>query len=362
MEFGFLNVMQNWHKDLDDFQTWQGEIDLAIAADEYGFDSIGCVEHHFEDYGMCGDNMQYLSYLAGKTKQARLTPGAVILPWNDPLRVIEKMAMLEYVAPGRVGLGVGRGLAKSEYRGFRQDMNESRERFDEAIEMILDGLDTGIAENDGKFYKQPKVEIRPKPLKGYRDSLFCVAMSPDSAEAAARIAGRMMTFIQYPIENHIPMIEGWREHWRNFHPDKPVLEPILTDVTLCHEDEEEAERLAYEYIGNHFLAVMKHYDFGGDHFKDIRGYEAYQVGADLIKEAGMEKAQKDYVDAQNWGTPEQILEKYEERHALVGDFSALVVLSYGGMPFEDAQRSCKLFGEKVIPAVKKMWSAAPATA
>ena len=33
MEFGFLNSMQNWHQDLDGFQCWQGEVDLAIAAD-----------------------------------------------------------------------------------------------------------------------------------------------------------------------------------------------------------------------------------------------------------------------------------------------------------------------------------------
>jgi alkanesulfonate monooxygenase SsuD/methylene tetrahydromethanopterin reductase-like flavin-dependent oxidoreductase (luciferase family) len=225
--------------------------------------------------------------------------------------------------------------------------------------MVLRGLDTGIAEGDGRFYQQPRVEVRPKPIRGYRDNLFCVAMSPDSATAAAQLAARMMTFIQYPIEHHLPMIDGWRAQFREFHPGTPVPEPILTDVTLCHEDPEEAERLAYEYIGNHFLAVMRHYDFGGDHFKDIKGYEAYQVGADLIKQAGMEQSQKAYVDAQNWGTPEQIIEKYRERHELVGDFSALVVLSYGGMPFEVAQNSVRLFGEKVIPAVKEMWAAAP---
>jgi hypothetical protein len=40
MEIGFLNVMQNWHKDLSDFEMYQGEIDVAIAADQQGYDSI----------------------------------------------------------------------------------------------------------------------------------------------------------------------------------------------------------------------------------------------------------------------------------------------------------------------------------
>lgn len=358
MEFGFLNVMQNWHENLDDFQTWQGEIALALEADRQGFDSLSCVEHHFEAYGMCGDNFQFLAYLAPQTK-AILKPGACILPWNDPVRVAEKMAQLEYMAPGRTALGFGRGLSKKEYRGFRQDMNEARGRFDEAAEMVLRALETGVCEGDGPFYEQPSVDIRPKPLTGYRDKLFCVAMSPDSATAAAKLAAPMMTFIQYPIEHHLPMIEGWRDQFREFHPDKQVPEPILTDVTLIHEDEEEAERLAYEHIGKHFLSVMDHYDFGGDHFKGIKGYEAYQVGADLIKEAGMEGSQKAYVDAQNWGTPEQVIEKYHERHKLLGDHSALVVLNYGGMPYETSMNSCRLYGEQVIPAVKELWAKEP---
>jgi alkanesulfonate monooxygenase SsuD/methylene tetrahydromethanopterin reductase-like flavin-dependent oxidoreductase (luciferase family) len=354
MEIGFLNVMQNWHKDLTDFEMYQGEIDLAIAADQQGYDSIWSVEHHFEDYGLCPDNMQYLSYLASRTSKAKLVPGAVILPWNDPLRVAEKMALLECFAPGRVALGMGRGLARREYKGFRIDMAESRERFDEAAKMILDALDTGFSEGDGKYYKQPRVEIRPRPMRGYRDDLYCVAMSNDSALAAADIGGRMMTFIQFAFERHMPMIELYREQWRKAHPGRVPLSPVLTDCTVIHEDEEEAKRLAYEHIGNHYVAVTDHYEFAGDHFKNIRGYEGYQVGADLIKSAGMEESQKTYIEAQNYGTPKQVIEKYRARRELVGDFNALLVFSYGGMPFGAAQNSLKLFADKVMPELRKM--------
>jgi alkanesulfonate monooxygenase SsuD/methylene tetrahydromethanopterin reductase-like flavin-dependent oxidoreductase (luciferase family) len=354
MEIGFLNVMQNWHKDLNDFQMYQGEIDLAIAADQHGYDSIWSVEHHFEDYGLCPDNIQYLSYLASRTSRAKLVPGAVILPWNDPLRVAEKMALLEHFAPGRVALGMGRGLARREYLGLRVDMAEARGRFDEAAKMILDALDTGFAEGDGQYYKQPRVEIRPRPMRGYRDDLYCVAMSNDSALAAADIGGRMMTFIQFAFERHMPMIELYREQWRKMHPGRAPLSPVLTDCTIIHEDEEEAKRLAYEHIGNHYIAVTDHYEFAGDHFKNIRGYEGYQAGADLIKSAGMEESQKTYIEAQNYGTPKQVIEKYHARRELVGDFNALLVFSLGGLPFDAAQNSLKLFADKVMPELRKM--------
>ena len=354
MEIGFLNVMQNWHRDLSDFEMYRGEIDLAIAADRRGYDSIWCVEHHFEDYGLCPDNMQYLSYLATQTSRAKLVPGAIILPWNDPLRVAEKMALLECFAPGRVGLGMGRGLARREYNGFRVDMAESRDRFDEAARMILKGLETGFVEGDGQYYKQPRVEIRPRPPRNYNDDFRCVAMSNDSALAAAELGGGMMTFIQFAFERHMPMIDLYRTRFNEVHPDRPVPDPMLTDVTVIHEDAEEAKRLAYEHIGNHYVAVTDHYEFAGDHFKNIRGYEGYQAGADLIKSAGMEQSQKTYIEAQNYGTPKQVIEKYRERIELVGNFDALLVFSYGGLPFDLAQNSLKLFSEKVMPELRKM--------
>ncbi|MFW2830358.1 LLM class flavin-dependent oxidoreductase [Sphingomonas sp. ID0503] len=353
MQIGHLNVMQNWHKDLDDYQMYQGEIDLAVAADERGFDSLWCVEHHFEDYGLCPDNIQYLSYLATKTKRAKLVPGAVILPWNDPLRIAEKMAMLEYFAPGRVGLGIGRGLARREYVGMRIPMEEARGRFDEAARLVLKALETGYMESDTALFKQPRVEIRPRPLKSYYDDLNCVAMSNDSALAAAEIGGSMMTFIQFAFSRHLPMINLYRDRFREVH-GREAPPCTLTDVTVIHEDEEEARRLAYEHIGNHYMAVTDHYEFAGDHFKGIRGYESYQTGADLIKSAGLEESQRTYIEAQNYGTPKQVIEKYRERLELVGEFNAMLVLSFGGISFENAQNSLRVFADKVMPELRKM--------
>ncbi|MCB2050000.1 MAG: LLM class flavin-dependent oxidoreductase [Novosphingobium sp.] len=353
MEIGHLNVMQNWHKDLSDQEMWQGEIDLAISADRLGFDSLWCVEHHFEDYGLCPDNIQFLTHLASHTKNANLVPGAVILPWNDPLRVAEKMSMLEYYAPGRVKLGIGRGLARREYRGFRVPMEEARARFEEGARLVLDALDNGYMESTSGIFDQPRVDIRPRPLRGYRDDLYCVAMSPDSTESAAVLGGSMMTFIQYTFERHVPMIENYRAKFREIH-GREAPPPMLTDVTIIHEDEEEAHRLAYEHIGNHFIAVTDHYEFAGDHFKNIRGYESYQSGADLIKSAGLEESQKTYIEAQNYGTPKQVIEKYRERMELIGDFNAMLIVSSGGMPFDVAQNSLKLFSEQVMPELRKM--------
>ena len=197
MKVGVLLVFQNWHPDLTDEEMFRSEIRLGEMAETLGYDSVWSVEHHFDDYSMCPDATQALSYLAGRTSSITLGTGAVILPWNDPLRVAEKITMLDHLAEGRLVFGMGRGLAKMEYTGFRQDMNEARERFDEAALMITSALETGVMENDGPFYPQPRVELRPRPSRSFKERTYSVAMSPDSVDAAAELGVRMMTFLQY---------------------------------------------------------------------------------------------------------------------------------------------------------------------
>ena len=97
---------------LEDSQGYESFIDYVIEADRLGFKQLFMVEHHFTDYAACPDPLQALSYVAAKTKTIKLMPAAVILPWNDPLRVVEKVSMLDSLSEGRVVLGMGRGAAR----------------------------------------------------------------------------------------------------------------------------------------------------------------------------------------------------------------------------------------------------------
>ena len=355
MEVGILLVYAHWHKNLSDAEVFTQETELAVLAEECGYDSVWVPEHHFDNYAMSPDNLQTLSYIAGRTSRIKLGTGAVILPWNDPVRVVEKVLVLDHLSGGRVLFSMGRGLAKMEYEGFGVDMDTSRDRFDEASEMIVRGLRNGVVENDGKYYPQSKVEIRPgvNPDRPWSDRIYGVAMSPDSIAPVARIGAQMMTFIQKPVEEHAPAIDEWRRLYHEATGAEPP--PVLTlDATYCHEDAEEAERISREYIGRHFLSIVKHYDFAGEHWRKTKGYESYQDGADMIREAGLEAAAQGNADSQLWGTPEQILEKFQARQEALGDMEVVIQPSFGGLPFDKVRPSIQLFAEKVIPELKRL--------
>src|SRR6201997_2693740 len=93
MHVGYGAVFQNPNNALPDAEVYRQELRLAEMAEPLGFDSIWSVEHHFTDYTMCPDVLQFLSYMAAKTTRARLGSMVVVLPWHDPVRVTEQIAL-----------------------------------------------------------------------------------------------------------------------------------------------------------------------------------------------------------------------------------------------------------------------------
>ena len=171
MNVGVQMVFQSYGygADVTDGQVVAEEVQLGVLADALGFDALWPVEHHFCDYAFCPDNTVFLAHMAARTQRILLGTGAVILPWNDPLEVAEKISLLDHLAGGRVLFGVGRGLARREYEGFGITMDESRGRFDEAARMVVDALETGWIEGDGRYYRQARTPIRPAPARSFPD-------------------------------------------------------------------------------------------------------------------------------------------------------------------------------------------------
>jgi alkanesulfonate monooxygenase SsuD/methylene tetrahydromethanopterin reductase-like flavin-dependent oxidoreductase (luciferase family) len=347
-------VMGNQHEGMSDKDFWDHEVRLAELCEPLGFSSVWCVEHHFDgDYSMVPDNLQFLTYLAGRTNSIKLVTGGIIVPWNDPLRIVSKVVMLDYLSNGRAVLGLGRGLSRMEYEQFGIDMNEARERFDEATEMILRGLATGVVSGDGPYYPQPPATIRPAPTRDFRDELVCIAMSPDSLDVAAKLGAQMATFIQFPVEMHLPAIEQYRETYRSTQGKEPP-PPVLTEFVYCHEDSDTARETAEQYLSRYLVSVLRHYELDKGHFADIRGYQAYAVISDMIAAAGREQAAADYANCQTWGTPEEIVDKIHAKRAVVGDYHLNCAFSYAGMPFDQVEASMRLFADKVIPELKRL--------
>lgn len=361
MDVGMMMVFTSYGwDDCPDNRVWEEEIRLARMAADLGFDCLWSAEHHFNDYSFVPDNINLMTYLTALCPDIDVGTAAVILPWHDPLRVAENASVLDMLSKGRLRLGLGRGLARREFAAFRVNMDESRGRFDEAAPMIVNALKTGFIEGDGTYYKQPRTEIRPRPQRSFDGRIYAVASSEDSVDSAAKLGAHQVMFADRPWEMRLPMIERGRELHRKYHGTTPP-RPMLTEFCVCSTDLAACEDEARQYQGKFVESNFHHYEFLGEHFKTVKGYDSYQQKAEIARQTGLEGAVKGFMQAASWGTPDKILRGLEARRKLVGDFELNVAFRFGGTPFEVSERSLKLYAKEVLPVLQS-WQSVQAAA
>ena len=354
MEVGMTVIFQGTDPNRSDREVYQNELRLGDLAEPLGFDSLWGVEHHFTDYSMCPDVLQSLSYFAGRTKTIKLGSMVVVLPWHNPMRVAEQIAVLDHQSDGRFILGVGRGLGRVEFEGFNLDQGVARERFTESAQMLLEGLERGYCEFDGNHIKQPRRDIRPRPFKSFKGRSYAAAVSPESSEIMARLGIGLLIIPQKPWDSVTQELGNYRRIYREVNKAEPPA-PVLAGWTFVDKDAGRAEELARKYIGGYWDTVLKHYELIGDHLSKIKGYESYAtMQHNATKEGGREAAIDFFMSIQVWGTPDQCYDKIIDFSTRTGAESFNGVFSYAGMPWDEAERNICLFASDVMPRLKQV--------
>ena len=357
MHVGMAVIFQNPGAARPDGDVYRDDLHLADLAEPLGFESVWGVEHHFTDYTMCPDVLQFLSYMAGRTQHAQLGSMVVVLPWHDPVRVAEQVAMLDHLSGGRFVFGMGRGLGRVEFDGFRVPMSESRDRFAESARMILAGLEQGYVEFEGVHVRQPRRDIRPRPERTFRGRTFAAAVSPDSLPLIAELGVGILIIPQKPWDVVTTDLAAYRGVYREVNGvDAPA--PVTAAWVFCDADPGRARDLARRYMGGYYTSVIEHYEFGSEHFAATKGYEYYGRMSDTVNTRGAEEAIEFFAGLQVWGTPAQCVDRIMDIRDRTGCDTFVGVFGYAGMPVGDAERSMRLFAAEVAPRVREV--AAPA--
>ena len=353
MHVGMGVIFQGEGEGRTDRNVYRNELRLGDLAEPLGFESLWGVEHHFTDYTMCPDVLLYLTYFAGRTQRIQLGSMVVVLPWHSPLRVAEQVVMLDHISNGRLILGLGRGLGRVEFEGFGVNQEDSRAIFSEAAQMILEGLERGYCEFDGRFVQQKRRELRPRPFKSFRGRTYAAAVSPESSVIMAGLGIGLLIIPQKPWDMVARELNDYRRVYSEVNgTDAPP--PIVGGWTFCDEDPGRAEELGRRYIGAYWRSVVKHYELIGDHLTKMRGYEAYkEVQERVSTPGGVDAMTEFFLGLQIYGTPEQCYEKVLDIQKRTGAEAFNGVFSYGGMPYDLAESSLRLFASEVMPELKR---------
>src|ERR1044071_4072923 len=231
---------------------------LAIGdlAEPLGFDSLWALEHHFTGYAMSPQPLQLLSYFAGRTKRVTLGTAVIVLPWHDPVRIAEEIALLDILSGGRCLLGFGRGAASVEYAGFRVPMEEARARFVEAAQIIVKALSQDVFEWEGEFFKIPRTSIRPRPISHPERRIYASSVSPESAEIMAKLGFGVLVSMHNEWPKAAEDIQRYRQIAQGVgHQPRPPI--ILTNISVA-ESRAEAQERAVKYLSRKWDSIDTH--------------------------------------------------------------------------------------------------------
>ncbi len=328
---------------------------LGDLAEPLGFDSLWALEHHFTGYAMSPAPTQLLAYYAGRTKRLWLGTAVIVLPWHDPIRVAEQIALLDILCGGRCLFGFGRGAASVEYAGFRIPMEEARPRFAEAAQLIRKALAEPEFEWRGEFFRIPRTAIRPRPISHPERRFYASSVSPESAEIMAKLGFGILVVMQNEWEKAAESIVQYREIALSVGHNPPP--PIILTNVCCAESRAEAQERATLWLGRKWESIDAHYRFSDGHLATVKGYESYgkmaKTYARLQNPEERARATEFYVKIQIVGTPEDCLQQIAQLQRVTGLDHLVTEFSFGGLPHAEAEKNMRLFAERVLPVLQQ---------
>jgi alkanesulfonate monooxygenase SsuD/methylene tetrahydromethanopterin reductase-like flavin-dependent oxidoreductase (luciferase family) len=220
-----------------DHRVFKETVEQALLAEQVGFDTIWCVEHtSLTNYAHMSAPETFLAYLAGRTTRIGLGHGVVCLPpaMNHPIKVAERVALLDILSGGRVHFGVGKGGSQQEAGAFGYDLNELQPMIDESMYLVPKMFVQDEIEHDGKYIKIPKRPIHPKPFQDPHPPMYLACTNTDALlRAGQRGMGALVLGFGGPDEvakkNAV-----YREAWANRKPEDQVgFRPTQHLAALC---------------------------------------------------------------------------------------------------------------------------------
>jgi alkanesulfonate monooxygenase SsuD/methylene tetrahydromethanopterin reductase-like flavin-dependent oxidoreductase (luciferase family) len=139
-----------------------GIIEQVEKADELGFDIAWFAEHHFSNLCICPSPLLIAAHCAARTKRIRMGTAVLVLPFYNPMRLIDEIAYVDILSDGRLVLGVGTGNQEYEAQRLGLSLADARTRFLETLDIIELSFGGGPVSYSGKIFNVPPT---PLPLR-----------------------------------------------------------------------------------------------------------------------------------------------------------------------------------------------------
>lgn len=340
------------HLPRSELQVYHETLEELALADALGFHGAWLVEHHFmREYSHSSAPEVFLAAASQRTQRLRLGHAVIALPYNNAVRVAERVAALDLLSNGRLEVGIGRGFSPREYAIFGAAMGDSRAHLQEGL-AILRAAGGGPVQHQGKLYQLENIDILPKPLQQPHPPLWVAAVSPQTFAWAAQEG---IGVLSGPFKPWFLIKQDLKAYRRavqaspyaatpGFHPQF-----AMTIGCLCLEDGAEARRLAegftwyYQRLLDQTRPVLAQLRESYEYYHRLAFLEPLLrkgLSLRLLETMGMVVV----------GTPEQC-RKGLARYARAGVDRLLLAVGAGMVSSNVTRRSLELLAHEVLPAL-----------
>jgi alkanesulfonate monooxygenase SsuD/methylene tetrahydromethanopterin reductase-like flavin-dependent oxidoreductase (luciferase family) len=334
-----------------DQMTWETFRQIEHA-DAVGFDVFSLIDHHFfQKFSISANPLAMFAAAAQKTKRIRFRTALHTLPLENPLRLAGMISEADILTGGRLECGLGRGHAWL-FGPTNVPLEESRPRYEEAIDLLLLAWTREKVTYEGKYYNVKDVTVVPRPVQKPYPRLF----TGGTSDITYQMAGVRGWGIFVPPLLPWGVLEGplniykkaCAEHGHE--PDIVYIRPVYLG------DDEKQIRKEVEQALLNFLA------FNASPVESIqseekkaelraKGYGFYASGAlESLTKLTYEQIVEQEIGF--IGTPDKVIEQIRAVQKKGGIGELAIVSNFGGLEPWKTIKTQQLFADKVMPAFR----------
>lgn len=334
---------------------------LADTAEKHGIDGVWLAERHFAAHKRPTDPMGggipsvisvplvMAGAIAARTQNIKIATGVSVLPLCHPIRLAEEVATVDHISQGRLIFGIGRSSFPKSYQGYGVPYSESRDMFQENLDIILKSWTEERLNHEGKYYTFEDVAVMPQPYQTPHPPIIIAANTPDTFPVVGHQGFPLATGLRgSDIPTAAKSLQLYKDAWKESgHTGEPEI--YMRIPVYVHEDPEKAKLNPKEGAMNAFRrqaenAVNAVKSAGPDDAENLA--RRAEVLSNLTYEDLLEGRLA-------YGTPEEVIEKLKYAEQEMGLTGIVIEPNVGGLLDKDQiNESVALIAEKVSPKLK----------
>lgn len=336
-------------------------IEQVRHADTLGFDCAWLAELHFyKIFSIMSSPLILATAIAQHTKRIRLGIAVNLLPLQHPLRSAEDGATVDILTNGRLEFGVGRGAIPLHFSGFDVSREDSRERFEESLEVIKKAWSTTAFTHNGKYYHIPETNVVPKPLQKPHPPLRVAANSPDTAVFAGQAHYPIfVASVTNPLPRMFEQVATYRHAWQESPAsgNDGAAEPNVSTMFFFHPGEnlEQVRQDIEPSLNNYFRSVSGMVQAGVKSQGSQTNDESYRYLQDVQKMVDSITFDKISESMAIFGSSQECIAKAKMLHKELGMKELICWFNPGGLvPHEKVLKAMSRFAAEIMPELRAL--------